>query len=230
MKLTKSGFISIMGCIVILAVILMTWYNDRPKSRSLSISENSNDDLNSGIDYLLDSTYKVVTDTLINIFKVETGDKVITLPLPNELINSIAMHPSGNYLVLLWEYSLEVYNLRSVRMADSDTTKSCFEELPGLDIVDMDYTEFSADGKYLMVINYGDVEVKIYQWPGLKYLATAYMGFRRNSFSWENDSGKLVFSYFENNYIYRTEFPSDLNSDTLFFSEPVMIDSIADLR
>lgn len=92
--------------------------------------------------------------------------------------------------------------------------------------MDEDYIEFSADGKFLMVINYGDVEVMIYQWPGLKRLATGYMGFHRNNFWWENKEGKLVFFYYEDKYTYRTEFPSDPKDDSLSFSEPVCIDSV----
>lgn len=178
------------------------------------------------IEYLQDSTYKIVTDTIITIYKVKTCEKISTLPMFNEPIRSMAIHPSGRYLAVLGEYYLEVYDLIRDNLANTSTTMDLSDNNPGLDVVDMDYIEFSADGKYIMVIEYGDVVVKVYQWPGLKYLDTGYMGFRRNSFWWENHGGKLVFFYNENKYTYRTEFPSDSTEEFPSFSEPVCIDSV----
>jgi hypothetical protein len=79
-----------------------------------------------------------------------------------------------------------------------------------------------------MVMEYSEPEVTLLQWPGLKELATAYMGRHRNSFWWENRKGKLVFFYNadDDKSYYRTEFPADFHSKKPGFSEPVLMDSI----
>jgi hypothetical protein len=180
------------------------------------------------IEYFLDSTYKVVADTLINIYITKTGEKISTLSMFYEPIHSMAMHPSGQYLAVLGESFLEVYDLKKDNLANTYTTMPSSDDDTWLDVMEEDYIEFSADGKYLMVIDYSDAEVMIYKWPGLKYLDSGYMGFLRNNFWWENIAGKLVFHFRESIYTYRTEFPSDPLSGSLTFSEPVLIDSVPD--
>jgi hypothetical protein len=224
----KSRLIIIFIIFLLLLTIIILYESKHRRKNEFKDELILPDDNESLVDYFLDSTYKVVADTLIKIYKVKTGENISTLSMFYEPIHSMAMHPSGNFLAVLGEYYLDVYDLKRDNLSNTDTALFIPDDKTTLDVMDMDYLEFSADGKYLMVFDYGNVEVEIYKWPGLKYLDTGYLGFRRNNFRWESSAGKLVFYYYEDRYIYRTEFPSDKLSGSLTFSEPVLIDSVPD--
>jgi hypothetical protein len=216
--------------IVIVVLLMIILIIVRPFSRK-SIPNNESDMFTEEgpfIEYLLDSTYKAVIDTVINIYKVETGERISTLPLLSGPIRSIAMSPAGDKFLILDEYNLYMYDLEKDNLANQDTSALVSEEITGIDCFDQDYIEFSSNGKYLMIIDYSNQTVDIYEWPGLKHLDTGVIGYYKN-FWWKNKSERLYFYYVlygYKKYIYQIEFPADLNAKIPVFSEPVCIDSL----
>ena len=106
------------------------------------------------VEYLQDSTYKVVTDTIITIYKVKTGAKISTLSKPYEPITCMAMHPSGSHLLILDQYSVNVYDLIKDNLANQETTLDYEEDtkttvwlddLSSADVTNVDAIAFSAD-------------------------------------------------------------------------------------
>jgi len=178
--------------------------------------------------FLLDSTMMVKVDTIIEIYKVKTGEKISSLPNYSRSIRSMAMPPSGSHLLVLDDYDLYVYDIKADELSNTDTTKVWSDDDNGPECYGQDLIEFSSNGKYLMVIDFRNQTVSIYQWPGLKYLDTGEIGHHKN-FWWENKAGKLYFFYLMNGYkeyTYQMVFPDDSLADTIRFSDPVCIDSV----
>ncbi|MCX6278017.1 MAG: hypothetical protein NT004_07955 [Bacteroidetes bacterium] len=218
-----SGFV----LITIFAVVLIKpFHKDKDYPDEALISAEYKDPW---IDYLLDSTYKIVADSQITIYKVKTGEKISSLSMPWEPIRSMAMHPSASHLAVLGEYTLQFYDLKKDDVSNEDTTATWSSDAPELDVYDKDAIEFSDDGKFLLVIDYQEADVTIFIWPELKELTTENMGGYRNSFYWENKNGQLIF-YYEvyrgGKAYYRTRFPADPKADSLYFSKPDLIDSL----
>jgi hypothetical protein len=241
MRTLKIVLLHFIGLFVILCLHSLIFLKHYGSEYRHFYSEDNNEDEETSfedtiptIEYLQDSTYKVVTDTIISVYNVKTGEKISSLSKPYEPVKFMAMHPSGSHLLILDEYSVNVYDLIKDNLANQDTTTDYEEDtttvwlddLSSADVTDVDEIAFSTDGKYLFTIDYSETEVDLYKWPELSYITTEYMGIMRNSFWWENKHGKLVFFYHESKYTYRTEFPADSNADSLFFSEPVCIDSV----
>jgi WD40 repeat protein len=183
------------------------------------------------VDYFLDSAYKVVADSQITVYKTKTGEKISAFYKSYEPIRSMAMHPSGSHLLVLSEYTLDVYDLKKDDITEHDTSATWSSDNTEIDVGGNDAIEFSADGKYLMVIDYKEAGVTIMEWPGLQQLAYHEMGGYRSSIRWENKAGKLVFFYEVyrgSKACYRTQFPADPLADSLSFSTPVVIDSLPD--
>lgn len=230
MKLPRTGYIFLLSgflLIIILTIALMkSFHKDKDYPDDDIISQEYQD---SWTDYLLDSTYKIVADSQITIYKVKTGEKISTLPMPSGQIRSMAMHPSGSHLAVLGEYTLQIYDLIKDDILNEDTAKMWSSDATEMDVYDKGAIEFSDDGRYLMLIDYKETSVTIIQWPELKELTMEYLGGYRNSFRWENKAGKLVFyyeAYRGSKTYYRTEFPADPKTDSLCFSKPVLIDSL----
>jgi hypothetical protein len=207
----KILFVSALAIISIIGTILYKTHKIKESSQEIP------EDDKPWIEYFQDSTYKVCITKTIDVYKVKNGRKIKSIEKGLDRVIAVAIHPSGNHLVVLDENYLSVYNLKK------KGHKPILEKMVGQEY---DYIDFSKDGKYLLVIDYKDVEVSIYRWPGLKYLATGYMGFYRNSFWWENHAGKLIFYYRENNYTYKTVFPANPRAPILRFSKEVVVDSI----
>jgi len=226
-KFTKWKFIIVIIAIVLLAVLTIIWYKLPHKAEvnknEIAINDSTRlytEREERWIDYFLDSTYRVLVDSQITVFKTTTGKKINSYTVGSFPLKSIIMHPSGKYLAVFDREDISVYDL-------TKKGKEPFKEIS----IDDDFqgVEFSKNGKYLMVFNYRDPEVDIYSFPGLKFLANQYLGFYRNSFWCEEHAGKLVFYYKEvrefKSY-YRTEFPANPHARVLRFSKPVLIDSI----
>jgi hypothetical protein len=228
MKHLKKTWLTLLIGSIILTILAVAFFKHHHKPKNYSDSAFLAEESGPRIDYFLDSTLKVVVDTLIDVYQVKTGKKISSMTINNQSILSMAMHPSGSHLLVLDEYALHVYDLKKDNITNIDTTKTWSDNFFGMDITDMDYIEFTEDGKYLMVIDYKEAEVMILQWPGLKELTSAYMGGHRNSFWWDNEHGKLVFYYKENEICYRTVFPSGSNVYRLHFSKPTVIKALPD--
>jgi WD40 repeat protein len=214
---------------LILVVFALVFVKTHEKQEVFTTSYYPAEDDKIRVDFLLDSTYEIVIDTTIDIYKVKTNEKISSLDMFYDPIRSIVMHPSGSHLVILGEYSFRVYDLKKDNRLNKDIETDFNYDYPEVDITDMDYIEFSADGKYLIVVDWADVEVTIYKWPGLKLLITENIGNYRNTFWWENRNGKLFFFYEyrgDKKYIYQMVFPADLQADTLRFSKTVCINSM----
>lgn len=228
MKLPQKSYWFVLAGIVLLAVMALILIKLKIKPQVYETEEIFPEDTGPRVEYFVDSTYKVeVLDTLICIYRVKTGARISTLPRPDE-IRSMALHPSGSHLLILQKWEILVYDLKRDDLANTDTTGDWSENDLWLDLIDEDYIEFSADGKYLMVIDYGNDDIRMYQWPGLEYLDSGCMGYWHNC-TWENKAGKFVFQYYfegYKKYIYRFEFPADPLADTLLFSKEVCIDSL----
>lgn len=169
--------------------------------------------------YFKDSTYKVVVDSFITIYEVKTGKKLNSFGKPNGY-RSMEMHPSGSHLAILDEYELFL-----LKVNENDTV-TLPNDYPFIDEYDKDKVEFSADGKYMLLTDYAEVQICIYSWPELKFLDSGKCGFYRNNFWWKEKAGKLIFTYEEmglKKYTYRMVFP--VSRHKLQFSEPVCIDS-----
>jgi hypothetical protein len=171
-------------------------------------------------DYYLDSTYKLVIGSRIDVYKVSSGKKINSYEVRNYTLKSVIMHPSGKYLAIFYEDYISVYNLTK------KGEEPCMRE-------DVDAyfqrAEFSESGKYLLLYNYREPEVEVFSFPGLKSLARQYLGVDRNDFWWEEHGGKIIFFYKEYREMksyYRTEFPANPLVHLLRFSDPVLIDSI----
>ena len=229
-KYPRKGYLLVISVIVLIiiliAVLLKSDRNqqDHPDDGRISLEQHD-----PWIDYLLDSTYKIVADSQITIYKVKTGEKISSLSMPWEPIRSMAIYPSASHLAVLGEYTLQFYDLKKDDVSNEDTTATWSSDAPELDVYDKDAIEFSDDGKFLLVIDYQEADVTIFNWPELKELTTENMGGYRNSFYWENKNGQLIF-YYEvyrgGKAYYRTRFPADLKADSLYFSKPDLIDSL----
>ncbi len=213
---------------LILIVFALVIFKSHEKQDVLATSYYSAEDDKIRVDFLLDSIYKIVIDTTIDIYEVKTNEKISSLSMFYDPIRSMAMHPSGNCLVVLGEYSFRIYDLQNDNRINKNSGAFFNYDYSEVNITDMNYIEFSTDGKYLMVINWADVEVAIYNWPDLKLLTTENIGYYRNSFWWENRSGKLFF-FFEyrgdKKFTYQMVFPTDSQDEAHRFSKPVCIDS-----
>ena len=225
MKPAKQNTILVFSVIFCLIVLTFDWHKSNLKSKGYeaeyreSIYETYHPEKEDPwVDYFLDSTYKVVVDTTIDVFKVKTGKKINSFSKGFGTIRSMAMHPSGKFLVVLDEYSLNAYNIYNKE-----------EDLWTDEIYsDYDCVEFCDDGKYLILIEYSETEVVVLRWPDLYFLDSYIMGYR-TSFNLKYEKGKIVLlfeSYKGSNANYRTVFPADLHADTLRFSVPVLIDSL----
>jgi hypothetical protein len=171
-------------------------------------------------EYFLDSTYKLVIGSRINVYKVSSGKKINSYEVGNNPMKSVITHPSGKYLTILYEDYISVYNLTM------KGEEPCTQE--GVDAF-FQRAEFSESGKYLLLYNYREPEVEVLSFPGLKSLARQYLGADTNDFWQEEHAGKLIFYYKEVRELksyYHIEFPAYLHENPLRFSEPVFLDSI----
>ncbi len=230
MKLHRTGYLFLLSGLVLIiisaVVLIKSFHKEKDYPDDPIVSQEFRDPW---IDYLLDSTYKIVADSQMTIYKVKTGEKISTLPMPWGEIRSMTMHPSGSHLLVLGEYTLQIYDLKKDDISNEDTTTTWSSDASEMDVYDMGAIDFSDDGKYLLLIDYKETHVTIIQWPELKELATEYLGGYRSSFRWENKKGRLIF-YYEvyrgSKAYYRTTFPADPKADSLCFSKPVLIDSL----
>jgi len=249
MKISQKRLLILSGSILLVVITLVILFisYDSPKIYDNDISLAAVDE--PWIEYLCDSTFKVDIDTVIHVYNTETGEKISTIDRPYSQINSLAMHPSGSHLLILGEYFLTICDLKKDDISNfhEDTTFTADDTTWILDdtaskdevstwasdeneisAIDMNYIEF-IDANFFMLINFADAEVQIYRWPGLQHITTEFMGFYRFSFDWETKGGKLVFYYEQyrgSKAYYRTEFPIDSKGDSLFFTEPVLLDSL----
>ncbi|MCX6223946.1 MAG: hypothetical protein NTV01_04235 [Bacteroidia bacterium] len=184
------------------------------------------DDEEPWVEYCLDSTYKVVIDTVIAIFDTRSGEKIRTLPMPLGSVNTIAMHPSASHLVVMDSWKVKVCDLNGGDSAGLYDSSTAWYDDNYVDPSGVDAMEFSADGRFLLLFDFSEDHIRIYQWPGLDILADEYIGLN-HGFTWENRKGKVVFQYSEidfKQYTYQVVFPASPNE--LEFSAPVCIDSM----
>ena len=198
-------------------------------------------------EYLNNSGFEAIIDTTIDIYELKTGIKISSLPVPDEQIKSMAIHPSGTHLLILDEYTLHVYDLKKDDLSNTDnkvvssdstptnlagdTPSGWADEMPKVwtdiisevDVRDVDIIEFSTNGKYLLSIDKSYSKVEIYRWPGLEYLTTQYMGLNHNFFWWEKKADNVIFYYQEKGHTYRTVFPCKSIAGLAIFSKPVCI-------
>jgi WD40 repeat protein len=169
------------------------------------------------LEYSPDSAYLVEADTVLHVWNVRTWKEINRFKFDTAGIRQMAVHPSGKVLAILYDYSLVAWDLQKGEPGPENDVTDLF----GYDLI-----AFSKDGRYLIAIDCADVTVEVYRWPGLKYLATGFLGIRRNSFRWENPRGKLVFYFEMDNHIFKTEFPADSSADPLTFTKEVMVDTM----
>lgn len=211
-KHNKKLYLHLIGLFVIICVHVVVFLKPFEKSDCDEYEEDSTEKIEPWVEYLQDSTYKVVIDTLITVYDAKTENIIKSYSLPSGSIKSLAIHPSGSHLLIMQDDSLLVFDLK--------------KDVSLVDVKGMDEIYFSSDGRYLMTIYYRESKVELYQWPSLEFLTCEYMGLGWNRFWWRSQSGKLIFYYEENNYTYRTGFPSIINEDYPSFSVPECIDSI----
>jgi len=113
-----------------------------------------------------DSTYKAVIDTVIAVYKIHSGEKISSLPLPAWTIKSLDIHPSGSHLVVMGDDSLHVYDLIKDNLAntgttsllDGDSTTVRPYDDAWVDVEGQDEIHFSSDGNNMMTIYYRESE------------------------------------------------------------------------
>lgn len=219
MKSIRKTYQLLFAGIIILAITTVFWCYLHPKTEYKEDKATFSEDNERWVTYFNDSTYKVVVDSFITIYEVKTGKKLNSFGKPYGYC-SMEMHPLGTHLAVLDENELI---LHKVNENDTITTP---DDYVTVNEYDKDCVEFSADGKYLLLTDYAEVQISIYSWPDLKHLDTGKCGYYRNNFRWEEKGGKLVFTYEVmglKKYTYCMIFP--VSPHKLKFSEPVCIDS-----
>ncbi|MEI7676736.1 MAG: hypothetical protein WCJ03_08155 [Bacteroidales bacterium] len=220
MKLQKKGYLMLfVGVLLFICILSYQWFVHNKKSAHQKDKSIYSENIDCWEAYFNDSTYKVVVDSFITIYDVKTGSKLNSFDKPYEY-RSMGMHSSGSHLAVLDEFGLVLHKI------NISGTTTLPEDYKTIDECNKDCIEFSADGKYLLLTDYSDVEVNVYSWPQLKLLDIGKCGDYRNNFGWEEKSGKLVFTYEVigvKKYTYRMHFP--VSPRRLKFSEPECIDS-----
>jgi WD40 repeat protein len=223
MKLKIRKYYILFGCISLAVIgILFVFAPQKPAKSNELYDQYNMDGLDSTpyVQYCLDSTYKVVYDTLLHVWNIKTGKKINEFEIAIfERIKSVVMHPSGKYLVIQEEFGeLSVWNIR--RGTQLNISKN-------FDSGDCNYFEFVEHGKYLLAVDYKEAFVSILKWPGLEHIATGDMGDHRSCFTWEERNGQLVFYYdICHRYIYKTVFKERKHGNSAEFTKPLLVDSV----
>jgi WD40 repeat protein len=167
----------------------------------------------------IDSLFGEVFNSQFHVWETKSHKQTSSVHLKFRGFKCLALHPTEKMLAFLSDYSVETWDLVKGILLDANDEEN-FDGFNNL--------EFSDDGRYLLVLDYRDAEIKIFQLPGLKYLATGNLGVMRNDIWWESKNGREIFYYKEFQYVHRTEFPADSLSDPMIFTPDVIVDSLAD--
>ncbi|MBK7173742.1 MAG: WD40 repeat domain-containing protein [Bacteroidales bacterium] len=168
-----------------------------------------------------DSNYRIVLDTMAHVWNVRSSEKVCDFYIHYSAesldmgIKQLEFHPkSPIFLVLDNMNILSAYDYIS---------GSCIEYNDEY-YEQRNHISFSEDGKYLLMVDYAESAVEMLQWPGLKYIATGYLGRYRNNFDWKEKNGLITFYYDEGDGQCKIEFPHRTKSGEIGFSEEEVVE------
>ncbi len=176
--------------------------------------------------YSPDSSFRVVYDSLVHVFNVKSGKKTAEFDLNRS---------AGTFFGRVTDLAIDAAGKKLVILSDENTLSSwdipkgkCLLYNPEYTPSTCDWLEFTVDGKFLFLVSFREAFVDILRWPGLEYITTGNLGRYRNSFSWENQDGKLLFIYEEGEALVKITFPDETNADPLVFSLPQLVSNPAD--
>lgn len=226
MKNLKTKILFGTGLLFLIAafiLMLLNMYKPAGNPES-SISEDSLPD--SVVKFSADSNFRVVCDSLVHVWNVNTGTKTGEFTLNGNdftffgKVQDLAIHPDGKKLVILSnENILSAWDIPSGKCLLNNTDYSPTE---------CGTLDFTLNGQFLFLVSFREATVDILRWPDLQYITTGNLGRYRNSFSWENLDGKLVFVFEEGDCLFKIEFPDGSNAGSPEFTMPQMVSETAD--